>query len=200
MRLAALQAAVGIAGSQHFNKLRNRVGKAFEHREIKDPHRGLWFWLPGWVPAWRAAVDSAPGAANAGPSVKEQRDLLALENERLDLEERKIKHAKLREEVLPVTEANEVLAMVLGGVGRVAEKLPPEFKRMLVDEMKEGREAYRNRFNGHSDPRITDAGGADVLRPSGVDSNAVDAKDASRVRSRVRDHAAGRAVRKPKIS
>jgi hypothetical protein len=199
VRLSALQSAVGIAGSQHFNKLRKRVGAAFEHREIKDPYRGLWFWLPGWIPAWRAAVDSAPSAAGTGPSVKEQRDLLALEHEKLDFEERKIKHAKLMQEVMSFAEANEVLASVLGGVGRVADKLPPEFKRMLVDEIKEGREAYRDRFNGHSDPRITDEGGIGVLRPGGVSGNANASKDASRVRKSVRDHAARRAVRKPKV-
>lgn len=202
IRLGALQALLGISEERHFKKWRDRLGKRWEHVEKKGPHRGTWIYAPGWLAA-RIEFERgqhADGSHHEVMSNRQRAEMIKLRNLELDLEERELAHAQRRNEVLRMSEVNEILVSVLGGIGRVADKLSPEHKRMLVDEMNEAREVYRSRFNGHSDIRITDAGGAGGIRTGVVDRSAADAADTSRVRSPVRRNAPRRSKGKPKVS
>lgn len=138
--------------------------------------------------------------SSADEEAKQRAEAIKLRNLELDLEEREIRHAERKQELLKVEEFNEILISILGGIGRVADRLADEHKLMLADEMKEARAAYAARFNGHSDKRITDGGRLGGVRSSGSDRYAAAAADAPRVRSQVRDHAARRPKGGPKVS
>lgn len=149
---------------------------------------------------WFRSQYAERGPKTSDEDAKARADAIKLRNLELDLEERELKHAERKQEVLKLEEFNEILLSVLGGIGRVADRLTDEHKRMLADEMREAREAYASRFNGHSDTRITDLSGPRGARSSDSDRDAADAADAPRVRSQVRDHAARRPKGGPKVS
>jgi hypothetical protein len=204
MRLAAVQAATAIGETKHFDKWRNRIGKAaWEHAEKTGEHRGVWVYAPGWFAAY-GALRAAELPGTAAPvdqelSSKDRAEAIKLRNLELDLEERELRHAERKQEVLRVEEFNEILVSIFGGIGRVADRFTDEQKRMLADEMREARAAYAARFNGHSDTRITDIGRTGRIRSSGADRDSADAANAPRVRAKVRDHAPRRAKGKPKV-
>jgi hypothetical protein len=194
MRLGAVQAALGVSEPRHFDKWRKRLGKQWEHVEATGPHRGVWVFAPGWLLSWKAFDGGAGGSSGTAAAVdalsgKKRVDAIKLRNLELDLEERELKHAERKQEVVRVDELNEIFVSVLGGIGRVAERLPNAQKLMISEEMKDGLEAYTARFNGHSDHRITDLGRAESVRPGDLDRDAADAADAPRVRAKVRRHA-----------
>lgn len=153
VRLPALQAAVDIAGAQHFDKLRKRVGPAFEHRENTGDYRGVWFWLPGWLPAADKVRGSAPvAAAERAPFDHAER----LKKAQADTAEHHL--ARLRGEVIPLDELNEILFSVLSAFRRAGEqmgRISPDAQQLVIQALEEARKTYRSRFNGHSDSRIT---------------------------------------------
>lgn len=205
MRLADVQRVCDISKTENFDKWRTRVGKdRWEHREKTGDHRGVWVWSPGWFSAYGALrASELPGSAGAVDqelSSKQRADAIKLRNLELDLEEREEKHAERRQEIIRVDELNEIFVFVFGGIARVADRLPDEQKLLISEEMKEGVEAYTSRFNGHSDPRITDFGGTQGVRARRADRDAAAPADSPRVRAKVRRDAPRRTKGRPEVS
>lgn len=142
----------------------------------------------------------ASGGMKDADGTKQRSESIKLRNLELDLEERELKHAERKQEVIQVDEVHEILHDLLSGVRRVAERLPDEYKRAIDEEMQSTASGYEARFNGHSDTRISN-----ICRPQGDSrrrdlDDAAPAEDTPPVRKRVRNHAPRRPKGGPEVS
>lgn len=56
---------IGATSVDVFDDFRNKFGKRFEHEERTGPARGIWVYLPDWLPAWADAVRRQSSASDS---------------------------------------------------------------------------------------------------------------------------------------
>lgn len=89
VRLADLQAILALREPKSVDKWRDKLGRQHEHNEKRGPRRGVWIYLPAWLPAYfalRSPIAADPESTK--PSPKQRREEARARLDELQVAER----------------------------------------------------------------------------------------------------------------
>lgn len=145
MRLADVQATVGIVKQEHFDKWRSRIGrKRWEHRVKTGEHLGVWVWSPGWFTSYAVLTGATEAGMSADGDLQLRLRQIRVENAELDLQERRDRLADRKGQRITLEEADEIFRHLFGAIGRFANGtvLNDEQKFLMNQALDESQDEY----------------------------------------------------------